>query len=74
MKKWKSTLVVASATLGMFFAFGSSVSVKADDVNDAANTTAVQVQNTQTATEQTTSTSSDTATTASQATEATTAS
>ncbi|BCQ32635.1 hypothetical protein [Limosilactobacillus fermentum] len=43
MKKWKSTLIVASATLGMFFAFGSSVSVKADDVNDAANTTAVQV-------------------------------
>ncbi|WP_260274337.1 hypothetical protein [Lactobacillus helveticus] len=39
MKKWKSTLVVASATLGMFFAFGSSVSVKADDVNDVANTT-----------------------------------
>ncbi|ESS00835.1 hypothetical protein NB22_07920 [Limosilactobacillus fermentum NB-22] len=25
MKKWKSTLIVASATLGMFFAFGSSV-------------------------------------------------
>lgn len=49
MKKWNSTLMVASATLGMFFAFGSSV--KADDVNDAANTTAVQVQSAQTATE-----------------------
>ena len=45
--------MVASATLGMFFAFGSNV--KADDVNDAANTTAVQVQSAQTATEQTTS-------------------
>ncbi|MCD5444092.1 hypothetical protein LOB78_04550 [Lactobacillus delbrueckii subsp. lactis] len=44
---------MASATLGMFFAFGSNV--KADDVNDAANTTAVQVQSAQTATEQTTS-------------------